>query len=1339
MRPAGLLAILMAFSWLTGIHASPNPLDYRRPPPVIRKLKKLYLRTPLVENGRPRAVIVAPEGGGCAVEAKRLSNALRDRTGAALPIEPASAFVDGNWRVDLKKLAGRNVVALGNANDNRLLRALFGMGFVRADSVYPGEGGYVVRTVHDPWAKGVNVVALCGSDSAGVKQAVDVFLKRHARPAGRSLVLPRMIVDVRIKLKPRSFYADPTQGPHKRIPPTQTATYWRGRLTAAGLADKAGRPVRNGSKAAHMGVLLKPITGMGLAYCQTGEAALPLLMKQVLDKNRHLLKKLPPFRPRSMSGRLSGAVRVWDWIEELPVWTDRDRLDITNALLADAARGYERRGFYEQVLKGARQVFDENHGTSSARNVFAAWGYFKKYYDLPASRFWVKAAEACFSGQCSTFQIPEDASGYLNFCPIQSMQYALWSGDTRYFTRGIAQTNAHYVAQASVNNLGLITGFGDSSSLVGPNVGETLGMAAWFYRDPKLYWVIRKKLDKVYGLRLFSYPIGVDLTVRAAEPVEWTGLVKLPIYETPVYRGDSRKTPVYAPKREADPERFNKIVFRENWSADGQYLILDGAGTWGRCLGPHGHKHNDIQTIPNFTALGRMWLVDHDQMRSSFLEHSGAAFFLNGRGGYRKRTLAKLLDFGQTPKWGVTRSLFNRWERAVVWRKGRYFLVLDRTRADRDGEAFGRCIWKGLGEASLKGRDLVLEQKGRYCRILTDGVANVNLEPADMRNLRQWKSYYPHAKPVATYMQLDKMRKLRVGETLGFLSLLYPYASPGAASEVTMRPVSEAAALVTDRGRTALIGVGQVPGTKLIPGVFVLDKDSIQLFGTHLFCEGLVMSDGPCDFVLDLADGTLRVTTKAKNMIALRGVGEVRVDGRRVPLKDHRPPRARPGKAFDLPAGEHTITLKDWGDLDKARAWAKAAFAAAEKDAVRFAEENQRAAVKREVKGLRLDSVKLDSPVETFVTADLNGDGRAEWLVGGPTGVVAYAPTGKRLWAFARKAPCRAVAVGDFNGDGKPEVAVGCDDEKVYLLDNAGRELWSYRCKPSKGSLDLPPKVDRVWIVDLDGDGPKEVVAGANWVHVLDGAGKLKWEKFMQRRRGRICGDFMCGDIADMDGDGKQEIAVGYSTSYPLTYVYNAKGKQVWPRYDGPPSDLQPGRTTGLQRGAAILDVFGKGGLKQVVVASKALFLVYPGDQAARVRDGRYYYHASSNVALAWLQPDPKRPARIFTATDITGVNAHGRWWWWGKEKKDSVRGKVLWTRTLGERASALAAMKTAKGGRVLVGTKPGNVFVLSADSGKTIGLARLNGAPIRSFVVGETGEVLAPAADGTVLRIRLE
>ena len=1272
-------------------------------PTAITELKPLYPRTVLVENGEARSFIVIPEGRDYLELAEKLQGIVENATSAKLPIKRATELVNEDWRIDFNAIAGRNMIALGNVNNNRLLSVLYGERYVVADSIYPGKGGHVVRTVHDPFAKGVNVLVLAGSDPAGADKAITVFRDNFMRPRGKTVVLGAPAIDVVFQKKAYRFFPDATHHLSSKRQPQYTGMAWfEARLKEGGFMDEKGEIVR------HKGnTTLVALTGMiariGQTYFRRGDRELLPLMKELLDKNRHLLKN--PAKVHGMGGRTAGHVREWDLLEELPIWTDQDRLDVTNALLRDASLGHERRAFHGQVKSGCVQALDENHGTNSALKSFHAWHYFHKYYPSAASEYWMKCASAVFSAQASTHQILEDACGYLAYCPKHAENYALAARDLRYFKRGVAFTHAQYMSVACINNLGLGTGFGDSSGIVYPGIFEAIAPAAWLYRAPRLYWVLRKTMPPNAGLRIFQSSIAMDLEVEPRVPTEWTGLIRIPLYEAPLAKGNAVKTPVFAEKKDVDPKLFNKLVFKENWDPEGQYLLLDGAGVWAGPPGPHGHKHNDINTIINFTSHGRMWLVDHTYQVRAPQDHSGLFVTRSGRGGYRKRTLARLKSLFQARDYGLSRTQFVNTDRAIFWKKGRYFLVVDQAVADSDGDYFARCSFRALGEAEVRDDALWLSQKGRFCKIVSDGEANLDLERYEYANRPQWEGFYPHAKPVVKIFQEDKSRTLEKGETIGFINLLYGYADGKERDDVRMLPVSETCALVVDGGEKAFAGVGKGTAGIGVADMFLVSDDAVIALGTKSLLDGLVSVDAACDVFLNMPRRELRVRNQRPTRLTLeRGEGRA---------------------TLALDSGDHTIPLRDWDGIGRARSAIRKAIAAAETEA-RKREKRDAGEHKSETHGFALKTVKLQGAITRLIVADVDG-GEDEWVVATEQGVASHRQDGARLWAFDTAGPVRSLDVGDLDGDGRTEIVAGCDDHHVYMLDSKGKQQWTFKCKTSQGSLDGPPRVDYVKIADLEGDGKQEIVVGANWVHVLDAEGKLKWEKYMAYRRGRISGDFVCGHVGDLDHNGAKEIVALFMTSYPVLQVFDRDGNVIVPKKPG----AHGGINIDVPIAATVLDVFGSQQRKQIVYCGRSRLGLLWHDHKVREPGGGYYL--GSFVAMTSFQADPTQRPILVAADTVCGVvGVKPR-----PERKDRwIRVDRIWYRGLGEKIGALLAADVNGDGQgeVYVGTRNGSVHVLNVAEGKTLGSARLSHGRLNAFTHDPKRKRMLAATDGGVV-----
>jgi len=112
--------------------------------------KPFVLDTVLVDQGRPNAVIVCPEAKEYRQLAAGVNAAIQDATGVSLPVRNDSEYA--SLRGELKKPEpDANLIVLGNQDSSGMVTYLCLMGYCAIDTLNPGEGGYMVRTVHDLW------------------------------------------------------------------------------------------------------------------------------------------------------------------------------------------------------------------------------------------------------------------------------------------------------------------------------------------------------------------------------------------------------------------------------------------------------------------------------------------------------------------------------------------------------------------------------------------------------------------------------------------------------------------------------------------------------------------------------------------------------------------------------------------------------------------------------------------------------------------------------------------------------------------------------------------------------------------------------------------------------------------------------------------------------------------------------------------------------------------------------------------------------------------------------------------------------------------------------------
>ena len=141
-------------------------LGVRSSTPALQSESARARRVCLVSAGKPAAVVVP--GAGFESAAAELNASLEGVVGARLAVVSDDQVVEpGNWRLRREWL-DRPMIVAGNVLSNRAMFALFAHFLAGANAQYPGPGRYVVRTVFEPFRRGVDMVVVEASDDAGL-------------------------------------------------------------------------------------------------------------------------------------------------------------------------------------------------------------------------------------------------------------------------------------------------------------------------------------------------------------------------------------------------------------------------------------------------------------------------------------------------------------------------------------------------------------------------------------------------------------------------------------------------------------------------------------------------------------------------------------------------------------------------------------------------------------------------------------------------------------------------------------------------------------------------------------------------------------------------------------------------------------------------------------------------------------------------------------------------------------------------------------------------------------------------------------------------------------------
>ena len=1109
----------------------------------LQQVRPLKLQTVLTKDAQPAAVIACPNDSAWKQVATDLQLAIQRKTGATLMLY-----------TDLKPLlrTDQTIVALGNMNNNFVIERLYFNHYTKADSLYPGPGNFALRTVHQPFNfHDINVLTIEASDLAGAKAGVTELLKHLPDSPGCALDQPLLLVST---TKPA------TEAAAKKIvdnPVTQDlfCDFWQA--------------VQQ--------------------YRETGETAWALRAKRVMGLCEDRLVKNPTYRitwPEETTSDQIGA--MWDVIEEVPVWSDAERLQAVNCLFATMLSLPRHVTYWGTFANNDTVLF--NHSTFPLIGIFFIDRYLQRYYTGQDAVFdeHMAQVDGAFRGQVKSWKPQCDADSYLTIVPRHTIEYTLANNDYTYFENGQVRQFAEYLTHCS-DNIGSIPGFGDSGISKGPGYELSgLPIALWYYKDPRYLWRLQQiydgkwqnPYDQTLAPRPWTELAGLTVTRLAPEFYRW--LTTVPSYEEPL-----RQPAVSL------ADGFDKITFRENIEKDCPFLLLDG-------IARGKHLHYDGNAIIKYHADGEDWLVDGDYLVRNTTEHNMLSVIKNGRADVLEPPLARLDACADLDTCAFTRSTVANyngadWTRNILWLKGVGFVVLDEMRAKEDAEFTFEDIFKtqDLGDHKLTGGRIYSVTRptnggsgSRDLALVTDFLPEV---PKAVRfGQPESRLEFPVELPAGKYA-VTLWAQGKDGGTDSFwvsidggtdIAFHIPYDHFGpSADSWTKDTRTPNVTIARDGTHLFRVTLRENPGL-VLQKVTIATPDGKEIKTIDAWNPPPLPKEqfqpAPDKRFLVKNDGLCQTTVSSRtNNVTLKFEYLHQVTSRRMKAGEFAhlanvfySDRSDKPVNLDLtPAANDGVLLsragKPWARLDT-HCGGRAAATVVFKDRVLLVGVTNW----RNIKSDRPFSceLKVGNPYATaYATATTTvtvggkqqvlqpGKGRLD--VGGVTGLqrlladlpglVATPQSRARSQATAAgaKPPSMAarwtlpavtqddhaavinrLVAADVNGDGAEEMLVGWGRNCV-CLDGAGKQLWS---------LETGARVNDACVADLDGDGKPEVLIGSDDenFYLTDNAGKLLSKTHCDAPL-RV-GTSSVRDprvsnvaVADLDRDGKLDLIIG--------------------------------------------------------------------------------------------------------------------------------------------------------------------------------------------------------------------
>ena len=802
--------------------------------------------TTLVEGGAPTAIVIRPETGEYDSAVAKLIDGVKATSGADLPVQ-TDAAANEDLVAAISAMTETNVVLVGNINSNRAMLPIYSHGWCFADALFPGDEGYELRTIANPWGTGKNVVVI-GGDAQGVSEGVDALLA--AIGEGDTLTLGPT-VDVKLT------------GDAKRL----QSRYFDQALGDAYLTKVASDSEKRIANGAHTG-LSGQAAPIGEYYAMTGRDDYARAYVQVMKqwKEHHDADPGTYGGPWGMDAdfTLYRLVPGWDAVEESPAVTDEDRLAVMAILFEFTAN--------ECVRKVGNVVGSErvrhNHQTFPALGVYFAGEYFERHYSLAEAVHWLETADAAFGMQAKAWKPWEDCNGYQWLTLGHLMRYALAKPDLTYFENGNARKDAD-LAVLSMDNLGYSVTYGDTGVYTGWwSEIPVLQTAAWYYDDAGYRWTAEWKRRMSGRKNLGQYQAAGETEVPER-------LAGLQIFDLdPYYHKSHGGEGVVELEKSVD-----KVVMREGFGEGDQYLLLDG-------LSNGGHRHYDGNSISRWTDNERIWLCDADYIKSLPKYHNGVLILKDGS-SQTIPNFCVLDNTGDLPKVGLTTTSLPEyagvdWRRNILWLKGHAYIVADQMVAREEGSYSFRPIWQTVGSVTEVANGMLVEQGGQHAAIVSPPAGRAAFS-VDALTGKNWGSYKYSGEPLVRVMQQIYNGDLGVGNFRTMFTVLR--ASGEQVPDVVVSSPREGFLYAEIDGMRVLAGAAP-PGAGLTladmsieADAFLMTPELISVFGLRNATYGVqnIEANEPIDVEIDVVARTVTIDASTATTATVPFLGELEV------------------------------------------------------------------------------------------------------------------------------------------------------------------------------------------------------------------------------------------------------------------------------------------------------------------------------------------------------------------------------------------------------------------------------------------------------------------------------
>lgn len=683
--------------------------------------------TTLVSDAKRDCEIVYPASDrGYQAVAQTVAAAIGRRTGVRPALCCDTSIIDRRDASLPERYRERALIVLGSLNTNLLLRPLYARFFCATDAAFPGQGGYDLRTMVNPYGTGVNSILAGGSTLAGVERAAERLIAcvdDLGRPG--ELSLPFML-DVHLgpdMARKMAAWPDPAYKVSGDIPSDTKRPCLLGDWPES--AQDVSVPQTEGA-------LLSLIGPYAILYAWTGQ-------RKYGEYAARCLRTLNERTGESYGDwhyAIERIVRALPWLAAGGFLSEHELLRSDQLLLGTA-------------LETQNMWWRKRDGQPPLGNRHLGKGTYAFYLQACYLRHQARGNEAArrlcdrWICECQTYldalararaDDQDDESSLNNLTTL--LWYALGEERFEFFESGNARRCAER-AIAVHDNTGAgagIEGYGEAmpgAMYLQQDIQAMVGAATLYYHDAELKWVWDHLRNLQVPTRMilwvlspaFMHRFQPGPEVDAQRPARLAGLQVLPLSDyqvdvtthPPEFRppmGISIEEPEkweyhngLRPNRLPAERTFDKLVLRKGFEPEDPYLLLQGYSEPFRWQGSM-HAAN---AIVRYSQGGHIFLL-HNTDRQAYYHKNGVYV----SDGYDRDGLPPLAEMVAADDFAAVALSATRvgdahhadWTRHLFWSKAGegFFVVLDTLVPLQKGPFSFTCSWRTPGYAALEGR-----------------------------------------------------------------------------------------------------------------------------------------------------------------------------------------------------------------------------------------------------------------------------------------------------------------------------------------------------------------------------------------------------------------------------------------------------------------------------------------------------------------------------------------------------------------------------------------------------------------------------------------------------------